>query len=102
MPIVTHQIRIKPETRQQALLSELHALPGMQRAEFSQHRLTLTYDVVSLQWPQIDALLRRHHATRQGLYDRWRRSWFCFSDTNLKDNATYRGHCCNRPPRPPE
>lgn len=99
MHLVNHQICINPTTLHQILLPELHALPGIQRVELSQHRLILTYDVVRLQWTQIDGLLTRHSAFRHSLGDRLRRSWYSFSDTNLKDNTTYKRHCCNRPPR---
>jgi hypothetical protein len=83
------------------LLTALGQIAAVDKVLFNQQRQTLTvsYDASRCDLNVIETLLAKYNIV---ITDDWwmrvKKSYYQFSDQNIKDNASHQATCCHKPP----
>lgn len=87
----------------QAIESALNALPGLRETVVDPHRhsIHVTYDVSQADYQMLSkAIGGTGYSPTKSWWSRCRRSWFAFTENNIRENAKAPpSPCCNKPPK---
>ncbi|GGB92488.1 hypothetical protein GCM10011352_18180 [Marinobacterium zhoushanense] len=85
-----------------ALVAELDQLFGMDSVNYASDSATLSfaYDATHCSVDVVESIVNKHGAQfAASWWNRTKRGYYRFVDQNMKDNAGYEPHCCNKVPR---
>lgn len=96
----TRKIRFSQLGDCEGLTIELSNLDGVIGLLMHEDWLEVSYDATRIQWKRIEqATDNNQFGIKPSLLGKWKRSWYQFSDENIRDNSNHKPHCCNRPPK---
>ncbi|MBV1788091.1 cation transporter [Marinobacterium sp. D7] len=84
------------------LIDELDQLFGIDRVEYDPDAgiLVFAYDATHCSVDVVETIVNQHGARFDtGWWSRTKRAYYRFVDQNMKENANYEPHCCNKVPR---
>jgi hypothetical protein len=96
----TRNIKLSRIGNSEGLSEALSDIGGVVSVVLAGNTLVISYDAVEIQWKEIEQLIKSNQfEIKGGLFSKWRRSWFQYSDVNARDNFNHKPHCCNKPPK---
>lgn len=84
----------------ETLTEELFQQDGVIGLLMAENWLEVSYDATKIQWLGIEQIITNNQfVLKSSLLSKWKRSWYQYSDENVRDNFGHRAHCCNKPPK---
>ncbi len=97
---VTRHINFSQLGDDEGLTKELSNLDGVTKLNVSEDWLEVSYDAIKIQWNKIErATANNQFEIKPSLLGKWKRSWYQYSDENIRDNFNHKPHCCNKSPK---
>ena len=98
--IVHRRIKLADPPNKQDLTDNLVACEDIIQIELCGRALNIDYDCRLILWREIEnQLLDYQVIPAAGVLSNLQRSWYRFSDQNIRGNANHQPACCNKPPR---
>ncbi|KEA62282.1 hypothetical protein ADIMK_3572 [Marinobacterium lacunae] len=102
--LVTRTLKLttRDETDIAALVDEIERIFGMDSVNYDAATaiLSCAYDATHCSVDRVEAVINKHGAGfANNWWNRTKRGYYRFVDQNMKDNAGYEPHCCNKIPR---
>lgn len=98
--VATRRIRVQAFVGEDAIRSQLEAVPGVVAAHVDRRGrgLRVRYDMREVAFGQIEAALTHAGSPpANAWFDRLKAWWFRYLDRNAQANARSRGACCSSP-----
>ncbi|WP_067867215.1 hypothetical protein [Neptuniibacter marinus] len=96
----TRNIYFSQQGDSERLTAELSNLDGVIGLLMSEDWLEVSYDATKIQWKSIEqAITNNQFEVKPSLLSKWKRSWYQYSDENIRDNFNHKPHCCNKSPK---
>ena len=102
--LVTRRLKIEGLSAQnkESLTNQIDRLMGVDGVSLFEDKnlLKVAYDGSKLGINELEEIIESQHChLAQDWWSRWKLGWYRSTDKNIKDNAAYVPHCCNKPPK---
>ena len=96
----TRNVKFSRVGDSEKLTEELSNLDGVIGLLMAEDWLEVSYDAAQIQWKGIEQVITNNQfELKSDLLSKWKRSWYQYSDVNVRDNFNHKPHCCNKPPK---